>query len=176
MYLYIVLTSELTEIEYVHLCVMSHLLLAGVIYQNYEIRASIQISERHLKGYGVRVGVILLLTVSQLVSQSDLALSTQLRLVAIFLPYNRTFWFCMSLVALPDKWTGLSQSLSVNMYTISVTLFFGICILTRRRGHRDPEGALHLRQAPPTAPPSRVAPAHCASQDYLGFSSLLLKW
>jgi len=48
--------------------------------------------------------IISLLTVSQ----SHMALSPYLGLVAIFLLYNRKFWFCMSWDALPNGWAGLS--------------------------------------------------------------------
>jgi hypothetical protein len=66
------------------------------------------------------------LSVSRSVCLSDLALSIQLRFLAIFLLYNRKFWFCMSWGTLPDGWTGLSrkrsQYLYVNLYTFIVTV------------------------------------------------------
>jgi len=63
--------------------------------------------------------VLLLLAVSQ----SVLAASPYLGLMAIFLLYNRKFWFRMSWDVLPDGWMGLSCKGSHSMSVPCVYLF-----------------------------------------------------
>jgi len=100
------------------------------------------------------VRVILLLTVSQ----SDLALSPYLELMAICLLYNRDFLFCMSFGSLPDGWTGLSRKGPSPCLWICVSFYFICFFVVYLFGNSFLFLNLHTQPAQGPLRPRRWAP------------------